>query len=98
MDIGRRFRSCKRLELLDEVRLVVVAALERDSHPIGPGAFALDHSQSTLKPNDSAQSLGWQADPGIESSVQFPEADSHLFCKALDRQTAAAAEDEVDCS
>ncbi len=59
--IRRRSHPRERLEIVDEVGLVVVAAVEGDLGPVHTG-FAVDTFEDALEAADTAEGLGRQTD------------------------------------
>src|SRR5262249_43552578 len=58
-EIGRRAEAAKRLEIANEMRLVVVTAVQGDPHPLDPRR-APERPQHSLEASDSAEQLGRQ--------------------------------------
>src|SRR5262245_44859319 len=69
LEIGCRAEAAKRLEIANEMRLVVVTAVQGDAHPLDPRRTP-ERPQHSLEASDSAEQLGRQPHLRLEQLDQ----------------------------
>jgi len=77
-EIGRWVEAGKRLKVVDEMRLVVVTAGQRDVHPINTLLFP-EAAQNLLKASDAAELLGRQSDFVAKHLNEVPLTEADLI-------------------
>ena len=82
IECGGRSRG-KLTEIRDEVRLIVVSALERDVDPLG---ILVECLKNTLKTQNPRKNFGRQTNDVIELAFELPFADSAFMSEFTNRE------------